>query len=153
MRHCRLRAAWAGSMPAVALPCAVPGAAAQINLHTDRLAMEPEQYPTTPPVQSIVVTAAMVLGVVLIGFGLWALGGAIYAAWGLFRDPDSIGYFTRYFLETTHLGAELNIDGRGLAHYVSWVAVVLLLLVLGKLGAWAVTAGGRLVAPRRLRDD
>ncbi|MCB1801635.1 MAG: hypothetical protein KDI82_08110 [Gammaproteobacteria bacterium] len=91
------------------------------------------------------------LGVVLIGFGLWALGGAIYAAWELFRDPDAIAYFARYFLETTKIDSYVKSGGEGLAHYVSWVAVILLLLVLGKLGAWAIEAGTRLMADRPRR--
>ena len=85
------------------------------------------------------------LGLMLIGFGIWALGGAIYVAWGLIRDPDGIAYFARYFLETTRVDALLASGGEGLAHYLSWLAVILLLLVLGKLGAWAVAAGARLI--------
>ncbi|MDJ0738416.1 MAG: hypothetical protein QNJ91_01785 [Gammaproteobacteria bacterium] len=89
-----------------------------------------------------------VLAVVLVALGLWALGGAIYAAWGLFHDPDGIAYFARYFLETTKIG-QLLPGGEGLSHYVAWVAVILLLLVLGKLGAWALDAGARLINAAR----
>lgn len=92
-----------------------------------------------------------VIAVVLIGFGLWALGGAIYAAWELFRDPDGIAYFARYFLETTKIDSFVKSGGEGLAHYVSWVAVILLLLVLGKLGAWSIEAGTRLMSERPRR--
>ena len=88
---------------------------------------------------------ATFLGLVLIGFGIWALAGAIYTAWGLVQEPDSISYFARYFLETTHVDAMLASGGEGLAHFLSWLAVILLLLVLGKLGAWAVAAGARLI--------
>ncbi len=115
--------------------------------------MEPDHSSPLTPAQSIAMTVAMVLALILVGFGIWALGGAIYAAWTLFRDPDSIGYFAKYFLETTHLGAELQIDGVGLSHYVSWAAVILLLLVLGKLGAWAVSAGARLISLRPHNRD
>ena len=96
------------------------------------------------------VVAALALA--LIGFGLWALGGAIYAGWNLFRNPDGIAYFAKYFLETTKIATYLPSGGEGLAHFVSWIAVVLLLLVLGKLGAWAVDAGATLIharSPRR----
>ena len=86
-----------------------------------------------------------VLALVLIGLGLWSLGGAIYAAWGLFRDPDGIAYFAKYFLEATNLAAFVPAGGEGLAHYVAWVTVVLLLLVLGKLGAWALGAAAQLL--------
>jgi hypothetical protein len=85
-------------------------------------------------------------GVILVGVGVWALGGAIYVAWGLFHGPDGIAQFADYFRETTQLAAQLQIGGEGLVHYVAWLAVILLLLVLGKLGAWAVTVGAQLLA-------
>ena len=102
-------------------------------------------------VAGILSVIGSILGLVLIGFGIWALAGAIYIAWGLVRDPDSIAYFARYFLESTHVDALLGSGGEGLAHYLSWVAVILMLLVLGKLGAWAVAAGARLI-PGLTRD-
>lgn len=89
-----------------------------------------------------------VLALILIGLGLWALGGAIYTAWELFREPEGIAYFARYFMESTKLAELLPQGGEGLAHYVAWVAVILLLLVIGKLGAWAIEAGARLIAAR-----
>ena len=98
-----------------------------------------------------VALVAGVLGLVLIGFGLWALAGAIFAAWELFRNPDSIGYFATYFLETTKIAAHLQNGGEGLAHLMSWLAVVLLLLVLGKLGAWSITSGTALFTMGRRR--
>jgi hypothetical protein len=98
--------------------------------------------------QTVWRSIVAVLALILIGFGLWALGGAILAAWGLFRDPDGIAYFAKYFLETTKLATYLPGSGEGVAHYVSWVAVILLLLVLGKLGAWAVGAGAQLIQAR-----
>jgi hypothetical protein len=114
--------------------------------------MEMDNEPATSPVLTIMAGIASVLGLVLIGFGIWALGGAIYAAWELFRNPDSIAYFARYFLETTKIAAYLESGGEGLAHYVSWVAVILLLLVMGKLGTWAITAGAQLMPLSRRRN-
>jgi len=100
---------------------------------------------------SVLRMVVYVLAFVLIGFGLWSLGGAIYAAWGLFRDPDGIAYFAKYFLETTKLAAFVPAGGEGLAHYVAWLAVIVLLLVLGKLGAWALGAAAQLLAIDRKR--
>jgi len=85
-------------------------------------------------------------GLILVGFGVWALGGAIYVAWGLFHGPDGIAQFANYFRETTQVAAQVQIGGEGLVHYLAWLAVILLLLVLGKLGAWAVTVGAQLLA-------
>ena len=108
--------------------------------------MDPESQAPLTPVQSLASLVAMLLALVLVGFGIWALASAIWAAWSLFRDPQSIGYFADYFRNTANLGAELQIHGQGLAHYVAWMAVVVLLLILGKLGAWAVGAGARLIS-------
>lgn len=107
--------------------------------------MEHEHIPPASPALTILAGIGAALGLVLVGFGLWALAGAIVAAWELFRDPDSISYFAKYFLETTKLASYLESGGEGLAHYVSWLAVVLLLLVLGKLGAWSIAAGAKLL--------
>ena len=101
--------------------------------------------------RSVFAAIAAVFGLALVGFGIWALGGGIMAAWGLFNDPDSIAYFAKYFLETTNIAAHLPEGGEGLAHYASWLAVILLLLVIGKLGFWAIASGARLLdaTPRR----
>jgi hypothetical protein len=94
------------------------------------------------------IWAGQALGLVLVIAGLWALVGAVYLAWDLFRDPDGIAYFARYFAETTRLSAYLPGDITGPSHFLSWIAVILLLLVIGKLGFWAVDAGARLIHPR-----
>lgn len=111
--------------------------------------MIPEEDVQPSPVAATLNLLGQLLGLVLAICGLWALGGAIYLAWGLVRDPDGIGYFARYFLESTQIAAHLPSGGQGLAHYAAWAAVVLLLLVLGKLGAWAVGAAAGLLGPRR----
>jgi len=98
--------------------------------------------------QNILGNIASALGLVLIAFGIWALGGAIYFAWGLFQDPDSISYFAKYFFETTKISVHLENGAEGTAHLVSWLVVTLLLLVLGKLGDWTINAGVRLLKVR-----
>jgi len=97
---------------------------------------------------NILGNIASALGFVLIAFGIWALGGAIYFAWGLFQDPNSISYFATYFFETTKISAHLENAAEGTAHLISWLVVTLLLLVLGKLGDWTITAGVRLLKVR-----
>lgn len=106
--------------------------------------MEIEQETSRPLGLQILRGIAMLLGLVAIGLGLWALGGAIVAAWALYENPDNIAHFATYFLETTKVAAMLPSAGEGLAHYLAWILVVLLLLVLGKLGAWALGAGAML---------
>ena len=91
----------------------------------------------------------MSLGLVLVVLGIWALGGAVLAAWSLFQEPTGITYFAQYFLTSGELAKLVPGASAGLAHYVSWVAVILLLLVLGKLGLWATSAGAALISAGR----
>lgn len=111
--------------------------------------MEPDSRPILSPVHTTLATIASVLGLILIGFGLWAIGGAIYAAWSLFQDPEGIAYIADYFMNTTKLAALLQENGEGLAHFLSWFIAILMLLVLGKLGDWAISAGAYLMGNRR----
>jgi hypothetical protein len=73
----------------------------------------------------------------------------VVTAWSLFNDPEGIAYFAQYFLDSAELAKLLPGASPGLAHYVAWIAVILLLLVLGKLGAWATSAGASLIAAGR----
>jgi len=111
-----------------------------------------EQTPMTgepSPVARGMGIVALVLGLVLVVFGIWALGGAVLAAWSLFKEPTGIAYFAQYFLDAADLAKLVPGASPGLAHYVAWIAVILLLLVLGKLGLWAATAGAALIAAGR----
>lgn len=96
------------------------------------------------PLQRALVLISAVLGLFLIGFGIWALAGAVYVTWELFKDPDGISYFAKYFIDTARITARLTHDGESLAHLLSWFTVVLLLLLLGKLGDWCITSGAQL---------
>ena len=109
--------------------------------------MEAQSEPST--FNRIAAVIALVLGLLLVVFGIWALGGAVLAAWSLFNEPDGISYFAQYFLTSTDLAKLVPGASAGLAHYISWIAVILLLLVLGKLGAWATSAGAALIAAAR----
>ncbi len=115
--------------------------------------MELDSEPPTNFVQAIFGTIASVLGLILIAFGVWALAGAIYLAWDLFRNPGSIAIFAEYFLKTAKIGAHLENGGDAAVHLLSWFVVILLLLVMGKLGDWAVTVGAKLLnIPDRQRN-
>jgi hypothetical protein len=98
------------------------------------------------PMHRVLVFISAVLGLFLIGFGAWALAGAVYITWELFKDPVSISYFANYFAETAGLTIRLTHDGESLAHLLSWFIVVLLLLLLGKLGDWCIKSGAQLVS-------
>jgi hypothetical protein len=110
--------------------------------------MELDDEPRTSTVQVIWTGVVWGLALILVVLGMWALGGAIYYAWGLFRNPDSIAYFADYLLETTKIASYLPSAGDGVAHYLAWITVILLLLVLGKLGAWAVAAAAQLLSSK-----
>ena len=106
-----------------------------------------EDYRTSALSTSVSVVLLM-LGLLLIGFGIFALVGAILAAWNLFHHPQDIASFADYVLNTAGFAAAVETGATGLAHTFAWVIVVLLLMLLGKLGAWAVSAGSRLFIAR-----
>lgn len=108
-----------------------------------------EEQSQSSAVSRVTGVVAVVFGLILVIFGIWALGGAVLTAWSLFNDPDGIAYFAKYFLDSAELAKLLPGASPGLAHYVAWIAVILLLLVLGKLGAWATGAGAALIAAGR----
>lgn len=89
---------------------------------------------------------AALFGLALLGFGLWAIGGAIYVVWGLFEDPASIESFARPFLESAKLAVPLEKTGEAPAYLIAWFIAILLLLVMGKLGDWSISAGARLIS-------
>ena len=97
------------------------------------------------PLQRVLSLTAAILGLLLMCFGIWALGGAVYVSWELFTNPDSISYFAAYFMETARISDRLTHDGTSLAHLLAWFTVVLLLLRIGKLGDWCITSGAKLV--------
>ena len=106
--------------------------------------MEPDE-PETDIVTRSFHVATWVLGLLLVALGIWALGGAIYVAWGLFDKPHSVGNLAAYFLETTRIATDIPSGGEGAAHLLAWFFVILLLLLLGKLGDWAISTGARLL--------
>jgi hypothetical protein len=106
--------------------------------------MEPDEPELDIATRSFRI-AAWALALLLIALGIWALGGAIYVAWGLFDRPQSIGRFAAYFLETTQIATHMPDGSEGAAHLLSWFFVILLLLLLGKLGDWAISTGARLL--------
>jgi hypothetical protein len=106
-----------------------------------------EEYPTGALSTSVSVVLLM-LGLVLIGFGIFALVGAILAAWNLFHHPQDIAVFADYFLNTAGFAAVVDTGATGLAHTFAWVVLILLLMLLGKLGVWAVSAGAHLFVLR-----
>ena len=82
------------------------------------------------PIQRVLRLVSAVLDLFLIGFGIWALAGAVYVTWELFNNPDSISFLATYFIETARITARLTHDGDSLAHLLSWVTVMTLMLLL-----------------------
>lgn len=110
--------------------------------------MDEEHHTPAAAIPTAVSAILILFGLILAGVGIFALVGAILAAWNLFHHPEGIGGFADYVLNTAGFGAAVESGALGLAHAAAWVVVVLLLLLLGRLGAWAVIAGAQLVGPR-----
>ena len=102
--------------------------------------------------QALALIAAILALLLVIG-GIAALVVAISAAWSLYQEPAGIHPYASYFAGVLPGAVGESEIREGLGKLLAWLFVVLMLLVLGKLGSWAVGAGARLVTPPMLRRD
>lgn len=124
-----------------------------------RVAYEPSLPPvdvepsTTDKIRNAVSAIAALLAVLLILAGVAVLASALYSAWSLYRDPAAIEPLASYFMALVPALEGESATLKGVGTLVAWLFAVLMLLVMGKLGAWAIGSGSRLVAPvPRSRD-
>jgi hypothetical protein len=104
------------------------------------------------PVQrlrDLVALIASLVALLLVALGIAALAVAILAAWSLYSDPAGIAPHVEHFRRAVPAAAGSPETLEGLGTLVAWVFVVLMLLLLGKLGSWAVGAAGLLLKPAR----
>ena len=81
------------------------------------------------------------------------LAAALFSAWSLYRDPAGIEPFANYFLGLAPVIENESSAFKGIGTLVAWLLAVLMLLVLGKLGTWAIGSGSRLMGPANRHRD
>jgi len=98
---------------------------------------------------NLLVGIAALIGLVLVVVGALALLHAIYTVWQLYSSPDRIISFAQTFKLTTASLVNLDVNGLDLLRLITWPFVILVLLLQGKVGVWAIEAGARLLGTAR----
>lgn len=88
---------------------------------------------------------ALIFGYILMAVGALSLIMAAYHAWTLFVSPDSITVFSDTLQQVTLKGQESDAGDQEFFRLLAWPIVVFLLLLQGKIGAWAIEAAVHLL--------
>ena len=114
---------------------------------------------------------ARVGGLVLLVVGLWVGVRVIGEAWDLYQEPQRIEQFAQAVEHGSNIDKTLLPNNRGPAiseeqpryaatgddfrpsYFLTWLIVFALLLILGRLAAWAVVSGGQLAIAGALRNS
>jgi hypothetical protein len=107
----------------------------------------------TEKIRNAASAIAALLAVVLIIAGILVLASALFSAWSLYRDPAGIEPYVRYFVQLVPALEDGSPTLKGVGTLVAWLFAVLMLLVLGKLGSWAIGSASRLIGPVTRRRD
>jgi hypothetical protein len=122
---------------------AVSGEHAVVAAHRPVPPLEPDPS-RAQRLHEVVAVLAGIVSLLLGLLGVAALATAIVAAWSLYDDPGGIAPYVEHFARALPSAGGLE-SLQGLDRLVAWVFVVLMLLLLGKLGTWAVAAAGALL--------
>jgi hypothetical protein len=110
---------------------------------------------------NVVSLLARMGGLVLLVVGLWVGIRVIGEAWDLYREPQRIETFAAAVERGSNLDKTLLSGSRSQtsadqprytatgddfrpSYFLTWFIVLALLLILGRLAAWAVISGGQL---------
>ena len=88
---------------------------------------------------------ALIFGYILMAVGSLSLIMAAYYAWTLFVSPDSIRVFADTLQQHAMKGQEADAGDQEFFRLLAWPIVVFLLLLQGKIGAWAIEAAVHLL--------
>jgi hypothetical protein len=115
----------------------------------------PDPYPLVTLVLGV---AVRLVGVIVLGVGLWAGVKVIAEAWSLYEQPQRIERLAEAVQQGSNLdGVFAGLGGAGeasppgsgeaglrLSYFAAWFIALLLMFVIGSLAMAAITTGGRL---------
>ena len=87
---------------------------------------------------------AFLIGISLVVVGALALIHAAYMTWELYKNPEMILNFAQSFKLADSSIKMMDLNGLDPLRLLAWPFVVMILLLQGKIGVWAVEAGARL---------
>lgn len=70
---------------------------------------------------------------------------AAYMTWELYKNPETIINFAQSFKTANSSMEMMDLNGLDLLRILAWPFVVMILLLQGKIGLWAIEAGARLL--------
>ena len=86
-----------------------------------------------------------IIGLILAVAGALVLSHALYSVWQLYENPDSIMEFAQSLKLIKSNLAEIDLNGLDPLRLIAWPLAILVLLLQGKIGMWAIEAGARLL--------
>jgi len=88
---------------------------------------------------------ALIVGLSLVVVGALALTHAAYVTWELYKNPETIISFAQSLKLANSNMVDVDLGGLDPLRLIAWPFVVLLLLLQGRIGLWAIEAGARLL--------
>ncbi len=87
----------------------------------------------------------LIVGLSLVVVGALALTHAAYVTWELYKNPETIISFAQSLKLANSNMVDVDLGGLDPLRLIAWPFVVLLLLLQGRIGLWAIEAGARLL--------
>ena len=92
--------------------------------------------------RAVVYIIATLAGFIILILGFFVLQNLVEFAWNFLNQPETIDKFAHAFQKDSKLIDAIDIS---FFRMVAWLLVILMLLVIGKVGAWIIGAGINLV--------
>ena len=110
-----------------------------------------------PNIFSALTGLIRIIGIVILIIGLWTALKVVYEAWELYKEPGKIEVRAKEVEKAAHINSFIrkalankgeNLDAKdspNISYFATWAIAVILLLVIARIGIWAIVAGGKLV--------
>ena len=98
---------------------------------------------------SLLVGIGALIGLILVMIGAMVVTHAAYMVWQLYNNPDAIIGFAQSLKIAASTKVDIDLNGLDPLRLIAWPLVILVLLLQGKIGVWAIEAGARLLGTLR----
>lgn len=112
------------------------------NKDNDETFSSPLRSEFEEKLRSVVYIIATLAGFIILILGFFVLQNLVEFAWTFLNQPETIDKFALAFQKDSTLIDAIDIS---FFRMVAWLLVMLMLLVIGKVGAWIIGAGINLV--------
>ena len=123
---------------------------------------ENNQYSELKPLEfgSVFNTIVRVIGIIIMIVGLVILGKVLHRVWSLYDDPGYVKTYSEKIEEASNINANFNAGFQrflkstmksrrklkefNLAYFCTWLLILLLLGIIGRIGIAMISQGGKL---------